>query len=474
MVDLDGTLIASDLLVESASDYIAHHPLGALRLPGWLRAGKATLKRELASRVDLDVAVLPYREDVVAWLTAERATGRRLILATASDARQAEAVAAHLGLFDEVLATGDGVNLKGPAKAAALVERFGEHGFDYVGDHADDLPVWRAAAVGHLVGPRSGVEGQARGVTEVGRVFGRHGRSLRDAIGVLRPYQWVKNALILVPLLTAQRLGDAEAVGDTLLALLTFCLVASSVYVLNDLADVAHDRHHPRKRSRAFASGRLPLMAGWLLWPTLAVVGFAIAALFLPGLYCAALAAYLVLTVAYTFWLKQQPVVDVVALGMLYTSRIVAGAAAIDVELSMWLLTFSMFFFLSLALIKRVSELARLRRTAGPAGINARGRGYRPADLELLSSYGVASSVAAVVIFSLYVDDPKTSVLYATPELLWCSVPVLLAWLMRVWLLAHRGEMDEDPILFAIRDRASIATGGILVAVFVLAKVVTM
>jgi 4-hydroxybenzoate polyprenyltransferase len=313
-----------------------------------------------------------------------------------------------------------------------------------------------------------------RAVTEVGMVFPRSGGTLRDLIELLRPYQWIKNALVLVPLLTAQRLDDADAVLQAALAFVAFCLVASSVYVLNDLADVVHDRHHPRKRDRPFAAGRVSLLAGWFLWPTLAVLGFALAIVLLPPLFTLALAAYLVLTTAYTFRLKRQPVLDVVALGLLYASRIVAGAAAIDVELSMWLLTFSMFFFLSLALIKRVSELTRIRRTMGQMAVQVRGRGYVETDLELLSSYGVASSVAAVVIFSLYVDDPKTSVLYATPELLWCSVPILLAWLMRMWLLAHRGTMDEDPIVFAIRDKASLLAGLLLVAVFVAAKVVTV
>ncbi|SFC02776.1 4-hydroxybenzoate polyprenyltransferase [Nocardioides terrae] len=475
VVDLDGTLVATDTLHEAATAFLTHSPLGVFRLAGWLRRGKAHLKAELAARTELDASVLPYRGDVLTWLEAEQSNGRRLVLATASAAWQAQAVADQLGIFHEVIATADGVNLKGSAKREVLVERFGERGFDYLGDHGADLSVWGAAATGHVVvGARRSLAERVGRVTEVGMVFPSPEGRLRALGSLLRPYQWVKNALVLVPLFTAQRLDDASAVLQMLLAVVAFCLVASSVYVLNDLADVVHDRHHPRKRLRPFASGRVGLLTGWMLWPALAVVGFGLSVAFLPALFVAALAAYLVLTTAYTFRLKRQPVLDVVVLGLLYTSRIVAGAAAIDVELSMWLLTFSMFFFLSLALTKRVNELTRIRRTMGQVGVQVRGRGYVETDLELLSSYGVASSVAAVVIFSLYVDDPKTSVLYDTPELLWCGVPVLLAWLMRVWLLAHRGTMDEDPIIFATRDRASLVAALLVVAVFVAAKVVTM
>jgi 4-hydroxybenzoate polyprenyltransferase len=474
VVDLDGTLVATDTLHEAATAFLTHSPLGAVRMASWLRGSKARLKTELAACTELDATVLPYRQDVLSWLEDERRAGRRLVLATASEAGQAQAVADHLGIFDEVIATTGGVNLKGAAKRAALVQRYGERGFDYLGDHVSDLEVWAVAATGHVVGGRRSLPERVGRVTEVGEVFPAPTGRLAAVGSLLRPYQWVKNALVLVPLFTAQRFDDADAVLQMVVALVAFCLVASSVYVLNDLADVVHDRHHPRKRERAFASGRVPLLTGWLLWPSLAVLGFGLALALLPLLFPAALAAYLVLTTAYTFRLKKLPVLDVVVLGLLYTSRIVAGAAAIDVELSMWLLTFSMFFFLSLALIKRVNELTRIRRSMGQVGVQVRGRGYVETDLELLSSYGVASSVAAVVIFSLYVDDPKTSVLYETPELLWCGVPVLLAWLMRMWLLAHRGTMDEDPIIFAIRDRVCLVAGLLVVLAFVAAKVVSV
>ncbi|MFT4288101.1 UbiA family prenyltransferase [Nocardioides sp.] len=450
VVDLDGTLIRTDLLLETASRFVTQQPWRLTRLPGWLVQGRSRLKAELTSQAEVDVSSLPYDDHTLGWLREEHAAGRRLVLASASDERLVRRVADHLGIFDEIHGSTSEVNLKGPRKRDLLVSRFGERGFDYVGDSRADEVVFDSALTAHRVArPR----GRAR-------AFAR----------ALRPHQWVKNALVALPLFTAQRLDDGGAVAATVLAVMTFSLTASATYLLNDIADVDSDRRHPIKRDRPFASGRLSLATGWVAAPAMLVLAFALAAIWLPPVFVAVLAAYLVITVAYTVRLKRKAVLDVVTLGVLYTIRIVAGAAAITVSLSLWLLTFSMLFFLSLALVKRVSELTRLRRTQAGA---MRGRGYLDADLELLSSYGVATSVGAVVIFSLYVNDPVTSELYETPELLWLTVPVLLAWLMRVWLRAHRGEMDEDPIVFAIRDRASLLAGGLIVLAFVAAKVVS-
>jgi 4-hydroxybenzoate polyprenyltransferase/phosphoserine phosphatase len=455
VVDLDGTLVSTDLLVETASAVVFKNPMDAPRLLRWLQAGRSRLKRELATRAPIDAAGLPYREEVLDWLRAERAEGRRLILASASDDRLAQQVADHLGIFDEAFGTLDGVNLKAAAKRDFLVRKFGDHGFDYVGNHLDDLVVWAACDTAHVVGDGRLVA-NASAVSKIGRTFDPRRLRLAPVVKALRPHQWVKNALVAIPLFTAHLLGDWTAVWSTLVAVATFTLVASSVYVLNDLADVAHDRQHPRKRTRPFASGELSLVSGWLLWPVLAAAGIGIAAAFLPWQYLLVLTGYFAATVLYTFWAKRKIIVDVTTLGCLYTSRIVAGAVAIDVPLSLWLLTFSMLFFLSLALVKRVSELARLRGAPDDSADGVKGRGYHSGDLELLTSYGTATSVGAVVVFALYVEAPTTTMMYATPELIWATVPVLLTWLMRMWLLTHRGEMSEDPILFAAKDWRSV------------------
>lgn len=465
VVDLDGTLIHSNLLHETASSYLVQSPHRIGHVAWWLGAGRARLKSELAGKTTLDQSLLPYRRELVEWITSERASGRRVVLATASTRQLAESVAAEVGLFDEVLASDGVTNLKGPAKRDELVRLFGAQGYDYVGDTRADVVVWASARQAHVVGDERLVA-QARKVAEVGQVFNERPGSFRDLIRALRPHQWVKNLLILLPLMTAQLYDQRESVVAALLATVAFCVAASSVYLLNDIVDLGNDRQHPIKRRRPFAAGRVSLLTGWFLWPLLGVGSLVLGAVVsLP--FFITLVGYLVLTVVYTFWGKRQPVVDVVFLGLLYTLRIIAGAAAIEAPLSIWLLTFSLLFFFSLALIKRVSELSRARADLSKTA----GRGYRTSDIELLSSYGVASSIGAVVIFSLYVNDPVTADLYRTPEFLWATVPILLVWLMRSWLIAHRGEMNEDPILFAIRDRVSIFTGLVVVLAFALARI---
>jgi 4-hydroxybenzoate polyprenyltransferase len=469
VVDLDGTLVSTDLLVESASAWVIREPLRAPSMLRWLRGGKERLKRELAARSEMDAGSLPYREDVLDWLRAEHANGRRLILASASDAQFVQQVAEHLGIFEEAYGTQDGVNLGAAAKRDLLVGRFGHQGYDYVGNHPDDVEVWAASDTAHVVGDGRLVA-KAAAVSRIGRTFAPSRPRLRPVIKAMRPHQWVKNALIAVPLLTAHQLGDWTSIWRTVVAVAAFTLVAAGVYVLNDLADVTHDRHHPKKRKRPFASGELSLALGWLLWPTLVAAGFGLAGALLSWRFLVVLAAYLAATTLYTFWAKRQAVGDVMILACLYTIRIVAGAVAIDVSLSLWLLTFSLLFFLSLALVKRVSELERLRAEADDEVDTVRGRGYQNGDLELLSAYGVASSIAAVVVFALFIQAPTTTEMYSAPDLLWAAVPVLLTWLMRVWLLAHRGELTEDPIMFASRDWRSLVAGAVIVASFVAAN----
>jgi 4-hydroxybenzoate polyprenyltransferase len=465
-VDLDGTLISSDLLIESASAHMIRQPLSVLRMAGWLAGGKDRLKVELASRSELDASVLPYHPEVLSWLQAEHARGRSLVLASASDQRLVSQVSDHLGIFDEAWGTSPGVNLKSHAKRDLLVSRFGEGGFEYVGNHPHDLAIWGAAAQAHVVGSRALVARAAK-VADVGQTFAARGGQGRALLKAMRPHQWAKNALVAVPLFTAQLVSSSEALLHTVLAVLAFCLAASSVYLLNDIVDVAEDRHHPTKRRRPFASGRLNLLVGWVAWPVLALAAFAVSFSFLPWRFTVVLAAYLAITVAYSSWAKRKAVLDVITLGALYTIRIVAGAAAIAAPLTSWLLSFSMLFFLSLALIKRVSELTQLRSREQ---LLAKGRGYYADDLELLSSYGVATSIGAVVIFSLYVNDPATAALYRTPEILGLAIPILLAWLMRCWLWAHRGDMNEDPIVFAVRDPKSLLAGAAFVLVFLAAN----
>lgn len=472
VVDLDGTLLRTDLLHETASAYLTRQPWRVVQVGRWLADGKLRLKRELASRHTLEPASLPYHPEVLEFVAEERATGRRVVLATASLETQADAVADHLGLFDEVLASSGDRNLSATSKRDLLVSRFGAGGFDYVGNHTDDREVWAAATDAYAV---SDDRRLLASVPNVRRVFAPRGRSRASALlRAMRPHQWVKNGLLLLPLLAGHLVDRPGAVAQALLGLVLFSLTASSVYLFNDIADVASDRHHPTKRSRPFASGDLDLATGWLVWPLLMVTSLGVSALLLPPLFTATLVGYLALTLAYTVDLKRRVVVDVVTLAILYTARIVAGATATSAVLSFWLLTFSFFFFLSLAFIKRVSELTRVRLSADPAQGAVRGRGYVHEDLEVMTSLGVTAGYAATVVLALYVNDVRTAALYRTPEILWISVPLILFWISRAWLVAHRGQMNEDPILYAVRDRTSLLVGALVLAVFVAATVVAL
>lgn len=449
-VDLDGTLIHSDLLVESALALLSHTPVLLFPMLGWLLKGKAHLKREIASRVSLDVSHLPYNNDVVAWVKEQQAI-RLVVLCTASDAKLANAVAAHVGGFDAVLASDGERNLSGSQKAQVLVEHYGERGFDYVGNAKVDLKVWEHAHAAITVESGSALARVASRLTTVEKRFELPGASTRHWAKALRVHQWVKNALIFLPLLAAHRLFDVEAALATLLAFVCFSLCASSVYITNDLLDLASDRQHYRKRKRPFAAGHLSLIAGPVVAFGLLAFSFGLATL-LHEVFVAVLAGYYVLTSAYSLRFKRVVMLDVVVLATLYTSRIVAGTAAIHTKPSFWLLAFSMFLFLSLAMVKRYIELLSAQK-AGK--INASGRGYDVGDIPLIQSLGAASGYLSVLVLALYIDSSDSRALYHHPHYLWLLCPALLYWISRTWAIAHRGIMHDDPVVFAVTDKLS-------------------
>jgi 4-hydroxybenzoate polyprenyltransferase len=449
-IDLDGTLIRSDMLVESALQLLRANPLYLFRFAAWLLRGKAHLKQEIARRTTLDVTALPYEQRLLGWLH-ENAGVRRRVLCTASDRKFADAVAAHVGGFEEVLASDGEHNLSGRNKARALCERFGERGFDYAGNEARDLHVWSCARRAIVVNASGALALRAGSVCEVERVFERHGSRLRDWLRALRLHQWLKNLLVFLPLLTAHLVLAPGAVLRSSLAFLSFCICASGVYLLNDLLDLDADRRHPRKRLRPFAAGALPLASGLVAAPLLTLAAFALA-LTLSPLFAAVLAAYYALTLAYSFTLKRIAVLDTVVLAGLYTIRIIAGTAALQIAASFWLLAFSMFLFLSLAMIKRYTELAALLKSGDS---RSAGRDYAVDDLPLVQSLGGASGYLAVLVLALYINSTASEALYRHPTVLWLLCPVLLYWISRAWLIAHRGEMHDDPVVFAITDRVS-------------------
>lgn len=464
-VDLDGTLIRGDLLIESLMCLLRRQPWCLLLLPLWLLHGRAWLKQRLAELCPPNLAQLPYRESLLSYLKEQRATGRSLYLVTASDVTLARAVAEHLGFFDEVLASNGQINLKGPHKADALVERFGVRGFVYAGDAAADLAVWCRAAAAIPVAASERLYQNTVSVTRIETRIDPPPRIATALLRAMRPHQWLKNLLMLVPLLTGHSF-TLEALQLALWAMLAFSLCASSVYLLNDLLDLESDREHPSKRNRPLASGALPPMIGLISAPLLLIAAFMVSLALLPLIFTLVLGGYYLLTLAYSLWLKRKEMVDVLLLASLYTLRILAGAAALEVEVSSWLLALSMFLFLSLAMVKRYTELL-LQKKRGRLG--ADGRGYQTEDLETLSQLGIASGFLSVLVMALYLDSETVRKLYSEPQILWLLCPLLLYLIGRIWLLTRRGVVHDDPVVFVSRDRNSLLVAGVGAVLFWLA-----
>jgi len=451
VVDLDGTLVNSDLLIESAF-LVAHtRPQSLLKVPRWLRAGKATLKAQLARRAAIAVEDLPYNRPLIEFLEAEKASGRRLILATASNQKYADQIADHLGLFDTVLASTDTVNLAGQAKLDALREHLDGGAFDYAADGDVDRVIWRQARRAIVVNAAPKLSARVAAEAEIDRSFAHEGGGWRTWVRAMRVHQWAKNALIFVPLLAAHRYADASMITMAVLAFIAYSALASSVYLLNDLVDLGDDRQHPRKRERPFASGRLPIAHGVVAIPILLAVAFVIA-LCLPPLFGVVLAIYYIVTLAYSLGLKRVALMDVLTLAALYTLRIMAGGAATGIDLSFWLLALSMSIFLSLAMAKRCTELLVMAERDGGAPL---GRGYVASDLPILRSLGTAAGYTSVVVLALYINSPDITDQYSHPTRIWLLCPVVLYWISRIWMTTLRGGMHDDPIVFAARDNGS-------------------
>ncbi|AVR97165.1 UbiA family prenyltransferase [Pseudoduganella armeniaca] len=464
-VDLDGTLTPTDTLYESAVCLLRNNPANLLALPFWLLQGKAVLKSKIADRACLDVTTLPYNRHLIEWLQQQRAAGRKIVLTSATDRRLAQAVADHVGLFDVVLASDGTTNNKGVHKRAALDARYGAEGYDYAGNSAADIAVWAGARQAIVVNASATLARRAARIAPVAKIFPPQAITLTHWRRVFRLHQWLKNLLLFVPLLAAHQAGNVGALATLVLAFFAFSLCASAVYVANDILDLESDRKHPRKRLRPFASAAVPIKLGALLGPSLAAASMMLGTM-VGSAFTRWLLFYFVLTCAYSLWLKRIALVDCLTLAALYTLRIVAGAAAVAISLSFWLLAFSIFIFLSLAFVKRYAEL-RVQASAGSGW--AHGRGYAVSDVQFLQMLGVAASYAAVLVLALYLHGDTVATLYVQPELIWFAVPLMLFWVSWVWMKAHRGEMHDDPIVFAAKDRASLAVAALIALCFVLA-----
>ncbi|MEN3792201.1 UbiA family prenyltransferase [Fulvimarina sp. MAC3] len=458
-VDLDGTLIHSDLLWETLFLTARQDPMLLAKVPLWLSRGKAQLKAELARNVSFDASALPYRQEVVDELRALRANGRRIVLATGSNERLAHAVASHLGLFDDVMASNDEVNLTSTRKLERIEAEAGDAGYDYFGNSHEDICLLENAAEATVVAPdKTADRWQKR--TGSARIDHEKGR-LKAAIKAMRPHQWSKNVLVFVPMVLTHEFLNLEMMWASLLAFISFSAAASSVYIVNDLLDLEADRRHKTKRNRPFASGRLSIPTGLKMALALIAISSAAAAL-LPITYAVVLVGYLVATTAYSIALKRMLLVDVMTLAFLYTTRIIAGAEASGVGVSFWLLSFSIFFFLSLALVKRYTELQDYGKEASRA---TTGRGYVNADLETLGQMGMSSGFAAVLVLALYINSPEVAAHYDIPYLVWPLCPLVLYIISRIWILARRDQMHEDPVVFILQDWRSqmmMGLGGLM------------
>jgi len=447
--------------LESFLGLVKSSPLRAARALFGLRRGRASFKQEIADQIDLDAATLPYDDEVIAYLREERAGGRRIVLTTATNEKYARQIADHVGLFDEVLASDAKTNLAGEQKLNRLREQFGSGKFDYVGNSHADLRIWPEARNALLVRPERGVETKAARCSQVTRVFRTRSDGASAFLRAIRMHQWLKNLLLLVPLIAAHRIAEVELLATALLAFFSFSLCASSAYIANDLFDLRADRYHPRKRYRPFAAGALSVKQGLLLSPILLAGGLGLGALVSTS-FLGIVAFYYALTLTYSLSIKNRVVADIMFLARLYTLRIIAGGVAVHIVPSFWLLAFSMFVFLSLAMVKRYSEIAVLKNTDQ---MTKTGRGYHPSDLPTLLSLGAASGYTAVLVLALYINSDIVVDLYEQPIYLWGLPPLMLYWISRLWVGAGRGKIDDDPLVFALRDSVSrwVAAGAALI-----------
>ena len=450
-VDLDGTLVKTDMLFETCLKALKAKPWLLFVLPFWLARSRAYLKSRLASMVSFSPSLLPYNQEVLDLLAVEKANGRQVVLCTASNIKVAETIAEHTEAFTGVLASSEEVNLKGSAKADLLERTYGARGFDYIGNDQADFVVWNKArkvlAVSRSLSFQKRVDRSYKDVHHFALIKPK----LKDYLKGIRVHQWVKNALIFVPLVLDHEIGNTSAVLKATLAFFAFSLMASATYIINDLLDLEADRAHRTKRTRPFASGLISPEAGLLMIFWLSI-GSLILLSFLSPIFGLVAAIYLVSTLVYSFHLKTMVILDACILAGLFTIRVIGGSVVIGADQSFWLLAFSMFLFLSLAFTKRASELWALKERQNDS---AAGRGYIIGDYPLIVSMGVSSGYVSVMLVALYINSAEVRDMYSQPEILWLMCPLLLYWIGRIWLKTVRGEMNEDPIVFAITDRIS-------------------
>lgn len=467
-VDLDGTLLKGDAFLEGALRMIKANPFKLFSFILWILQGRAEAKQKVARAQPLDPRMLSYNADFLAFLKTQKKAGRPLHLATAAPKAYADVVAEDLGLFTDILATDGVANVKGAKKAEVIKAHSEGAAFAYAGDSKADISIWDTADAVITVNADAAISHRYNALGTLETSFPAEKPKAAALRKAMRPHQWAKNLLIFVPLGLSHGYGASDAVFSALLAFAAFSLCASGVYLLNDLLDLEADREHPTKQHRPLAAGTLPIATGIAFAALLPAGALALAAVFLPLKFVAALIGYYTLTNAYSFYLKRKPTADVLTLAVLYTARIVAGGLAIAVPLTSWLLGFSIFLFLSLAYLKRYIELSERDESDG----DIPGRGYSAVDTEGLFTFGVGAMYAACVVLAIYIESTIAAAVYKSPELLWSLCLILLFWGNRIWTGARRGKIHDDPIVFAIKDNMSRLTGIFMVTAVLAARYV--
>jgi 4-hydroxybenzoate polyprenyltransferase len=463
-VDLDGTLVKSDMLWEGCWLAARTHPILLLKACLGLGSGRAQFKRKIAAIAIANPSLLPYRADLVTFISAEAKAGRTLILATAADEAIARSVAQHLGIFGAMLASNGALNCKGTVKLAAIQKISPQ--FIYVGDSTADLPIWKASNGAIVAGSDRAVLRllQKSGI-QIHNHFPSQRSLLQNIIRAIRVHQWPKNILVFLPIFLGHKTMDAAAWSRGMLMMAVFCVTASVAYLINDLVDLEADRQHSKKSKRPFAAGDLSIQIGLFLLVLLVLTAFCVSTFLLPGAQMW-IAIYFVATLFYSFYLKTLLLADVVGLAMLYVLRVLAGGSATSIVISPWTLAFCLFFFYSLALMKRFGELKSLSADKD----NAVRRGYGKADLSIVSQLGVASGILSAVVLAHYISSPEVRINYRSPDLLWLICPIILYWFGRLWILSNRGVVSEDPMLFSLRDKTSYMTGACIALIWLFAS----
>jgi len=466
-VDLDGTLVATDTLFESVVIFLKNNPFRIICLLMWYLKGKAYLKKQLSQSTMPNVAILPYNKEVLHYICKAKSQGQQIVLATAAHNKIANAVSSHLAIFDGVIATNQNLNLKGKRKLDAILNYVAERPFDYIGDSISDISIWQVARKAIIVNRTSKLFKRLGKTTNVKTItLGKSSSKIRSWVKALRIHQWSKNILLFLPMIMAHRFFNLDLLLTNVLAFISFSLIASAGYIFNDILDIEADRQHPIKNQRPFAAGMLSVKNGSFAFLFLILCGFTIALSTASILFSFILLLYLFITTTYSLFLKHKTIIDVITLSILYNIRIIAGGAAITVPISSWLLVFAMFFFISLAFMKRYTDLIPLDNIEH----NVVGRGYIKKDIALIGSAGLSSGYISLLVLTLYIYSDHVKELYKQPFLLWLVIPIILYFISRIWLKTTRGEMTNDPIIYIIKDRISYIILVIIISIFILAK----